>query len=86
MRARDPVGPENDKYIIGAATDADIVIAGWGVERPEYKPRAEAVLKILRQSGIKLQCFRVTAGGFPQHPLYLPGDLQPILYRRKKRK
>lgn len=35
---------------------------------------ADAVGLLRRQHQWELQCLRITRSGYPQHPLYLPGD------------
>ena len=83
--ALDPIGPENDKYIIEAASDADLVIAAWGVEKAAYKARAAAVRRLLRKNGIELSCLAITKDGYPKHPLFLKGSTEPIPYKRRVR-
>jgi hypothetical protein len=74
-RHPDPVGPRNDIALKALARRATIVVAAWG----EYKParaRAEQVLA----SGVlgDHTVLRLTAGGHPEHPLYLPKTLVPL--------
>jgi hypothetical protein len=76
-RDPDPVGPENNRYIIEAARGANRVIAAWGAHG-EYKQRGQEVLKLLVDAGIKVECLGLTKGKMPKHPLYLKADLEPI--------
>lgn len=64
----DPVGPENDRYILEAARRADIVVAAWGIHGA-CRNRDREVLQLLH--GIKLHCFGTTKEGHPRHPLYV---------------
>lgn len=77
-RAHDPVGPENDKYIVRAAREADIVVAAWGVHG-SYLARDEEVLKILP---LQPEALGVTKDGYPRHPLYVRGDTKLRPYAR----
>jgi hypothetical protein len=85
FRATDPrdlarmgwqVGPENDEYIDCAARNAAAVCVAWGAigENNAAERRVQVVMPIIRAAGHAPQCLRVTRGGFPQHPLYLPSD------------
>jgi hypothetical protein len=72
---RDPVGRGNDKAIVQAAKEADIVVCAWG-NHGAHRDRSAKVLKLLK--GIPLHALRVNGAGEPAHPLYLPGSLQPV--------
>ena len=76
--AKDPIGPENDKYILQCAADAGIVMYAWGLDG-KHMGRSHYVRGMLHEAGIKAYCLSVTAEGEPGHPLYLRGDLQPKL-------
>jgi hypothetical protein len=78
--ARDPVGRGNDAAILRAARQADIVVCAWG-NHGAHLERSRAVLRLLRGAGIALQVLRLNASGEPAHPLYLPGELRPQLWR-----
>jgi len=74
-KADDPIGPENDEWLVRLAKDANSVVAAWGNDG-SFMNRAEHVVKLLGP----LSCLRVTAKGHPQHPLYLPKGLTPTPY------
>lgn len=76
-RAADPVGPGNDAAILDAAMRSVMVIAAWG-GNGAYRGRETAVLRLLTCRN--LHCLRVGKNGQPCHPLYMPYDLQPILW------
>ena len=77
MRAQaDPVGPGNDAAIVRAAKEAAIVVCAWG-NHGAHQERSKAVVKLLRDNGIKVHALKVNANGEPAHPLYLRGDLEP---------
>ena len=75
--ARDPVGPGNDAAILRAAREAAIVVCSWG-NHGLHQGRAEAVVKLLRTSKVKLFLLKKNQDGQPAHPLYLRGDLKPV--------
>jgi hypothetical protein len=73
---KDPVGRGNDAAIVLAAKQAAIVVCAWGTHG-EHMDRGKQVLQFLAGAGVALHALRVTAGGHPAHPLYLPGSLAP---------
>ncbi len=81
----DVVGPDNDRHILAAATEAEMVICGWGTalktKHPVVKARVEHVVELLHTVHKKLYCIETTKDGQPGHPLMLPGNLQPRLWR-----
>jgi hypothetical protein len=80
MRAvRDPVGRGNDAAILRAAREAKIVVCAWG-SHGEHMQRGMRVVDMLTSHGIELHSLRVTAGGHPSHPLYLPQTLTPAVF------
>lgn len=81
---RDVVGPDNDEAIARLAADARFILVAWGscAAAPRLaRDRARALCTgdgVL--AGRELLALRVTKAGAPEHPLYLPGSLQPALY------
>ena len=69
----DPVGPENDRYLMEINTEADLTVVAWG-NHGVYNNRGKQVLKILSNPHC-LEMNRVT--GEPAHPLYMPKDMKP---------
>ena len=74
----DPVGPENDDYLLAWTQDSEIVIAAWGVHGA-LKGRGEAVRRMIP----KLHALKFTKDGHPSHPLYLPKTLTPIPFPKE---
>lgn len=74
----DPIGPDNDRHIARLAKQADLVIAGWGTHGA-LMDRGDRVLEVLRSVCVP-HCLEVTKHGFPKHPLYLKGDLEPQVF------
>ncbi len=67
-RARDPVGPGNDRHIAEAAAGADALVIAWGAHGA-LGGRDRAVLALL--AGCRPACLGLTRTGQPRHPLYL---------------
>jgi hypothetical protein len=74
--APDPVGPDNDRWLVKVASEASTIVVAWGAA--PQRERAQRVLMLLEsirsQSQAGLWCLSLTRGGHPRHPLYLPGD------------
>jgi len=76
---KDPVGPENDKWIKEEAEKASLIVLGWG-NHGSLRNRDKKVLPWLKEA----RCLAVTKQGQPSHPLYLSKTLKPFLYKTKK--
>ena len=72
MAARDPVGPENDRWLQRLATQAGLVVAAWGNDGG-FQGRSAVVRGYLPN----LHCLKLNASGEPAHPLYQRADTQP---------
>ncbi len=75
--AREPIGRGNDRAILAAAREAQIVVCAWG-NHGAHLGRSAAVKKMLVDTGIRTFVLRVNACGEPAHPLYLPAKLKPM--------
>jgi hypothetical protein len=76
----DPIGPDNDRYILESARAAQMAILACGVHVDVVSGRFQQVLDVLH--GIEVWCLGVTKDGYPKHPLYLSRDLQPVRFSR----
>lgn len=79
LKAKDPVGPENDEWLLREATAADCVVCTWGTHTflgSLLRDRAKSVVERLRASGVKLHHMGLNADGSPRHPLMLPWTTQ----------
>ena len=75
--ASDPVGPENDEHLAALANDSAITLAAWGVHGA-FGGRHNTVRVMLP----RLHYLRLTKGGHPGHPLYLPATLKPVEWKQ----
>lgn len=73
----DPVGPENDAYLLKAAAQVGLRVVAWGTHGA-LLGRHEAVLALLAE--YPLTALGVTQEGFPKHPLYLRADAPYVSY------
>ena len=74
----DPVGQENDRYILQAAQESDRIIVAWGV-LGGIENRCHAVLAML--AGGDVMCLKETKEGYPIHPLYVACSTEPKSYK-----
>ncbi len=68
--ATDPVGPENDQYLLQAAARSACMVAAWG-DGGHYQDRGRAVTALLITHSYDLSCLGRTQSGCPRHPLYI---------------
>jgi hypothetical protein len=78
--ARDPVGFQNDKSIVEAAQQAQLVVCAWG-NHGAHRDRSKKVVALLRRNDISLHVLKLNGNGEPAHPLYLPGALRAAPWR-----
>jgi len=62
----DPIGPENDSFLIASAKRCETVIVMWGNEG-SYKGRSREILEKLRKGRKKLYCLGINSTGEPKH-------------------
>ncbi len=77
-RVANPIGAENDDYLIKLGQQVDRVVLAWG-NGGSWGGRDRAAVGLLSaniQSG--LYCLGQTQRGQPKHPLYLKRDTLPI--------
>lgn len=75
-RAADPVGPDNDRWLVEIAAGAGIRIAAWGTHAT-FMERDKAVRRLIAGP---LHYLTITKDGHPHHPLRLRKDLTPTLW------
>lgn len=73
--------PQNDiaiEHIVkNVEKNGGITVLAWGDQAKHYGMRPTEVVRIIERI-TKPYVLRLTKGGFPAHPLYLPGDLVPV--------
>lgn len=88
LQADDPVGPDNASSISWAceraAENEGLVICAWGANG-RYMDQDETVVGWLEMLTIKPKCLRLTQGGAPEHPLFVPYETTPIPYNGRKK-
>lgn len=78
----DPVGPDNDMWLLRVAESCDKIVCAWGAQG-KHRDRSSRVVELLSQDHAdKLHCFGLTRAGEPKHPLYLPAATPLIPFTR----
>ena len=77
LSVRDPVGPDNDRYLKRLGNSAAMIIAAWGTKGTLLN-RDQTVKEMFRD---RLAYLRLTKENHPEHPLYLPATLIPYPWR-----
>ena len=73
LAVSDPVGIENDEWLIEQSQKAGLVIAAWGNTGAHLNRSSE-----VKQLIPKLHYLNLNQSGEPAHPLYLKLDLRPL--------
>jgi hypothetical protein len=73
-KSDDPIGPDNNRYIVETANECDKTILAWG-NHGELDDRYIDVIELLKDTAFILA---KTKSLQPAHPLYLKGDLLPV--------
>ena len=71
-----PIGIDNNFWLIKLHFEASLTIGAWG-NHGKYLDRGQEVINLINN----LYCLRITKEGHPSHPLYLPGNLKPIIFK-----
>jgi hypothetical protein len=72
LKVSDPVGEENNCFLVEAVERCSTVVVGWGI-KGTLLGRGSQVLQLL--AGRKdVYCLGITKDGHPRHPLYVKGD------------
>ena len=73
----EPIGLENNRYIIEYASKTDKVICAWG-NHGSYMKRSQDILNQIDNA----YYLKLNKSGEPAHPLYLNSELNPIPFKR----
>ncbi|MEM6869286.1 MAG: DUF1643 domain-containing protein [Cyanobacteria bacterium P01_C01_bin.121] len=80
--ATDPIGAENDRYVMESVSAADKVVLAWGNEGG-LLGRDHAILSQLTPYKEKLYCLHRNRSGHPRHPLYVPRSTSLKLFEKE---
>lgn len=80
FQSKDPVGSSNNYHILKECLKNSKIIGGWGNRILKFKARLKEIDKIL--STEEIYSLKLTNLSQPAHPLYLRGDLRPVLYKK----
>lgn len=72
----EPVGADNDRWIMEIASRAGVVVVAWG-NHARLNSRSRDVARLLLDGGIAATALAVNGSGEPKHPLYLSAELRP---------
>lgn len=73
----DPVGLENDAYILEALGECDTVVVAFG-DHGELNHRGADVIKLIKDHVGEVFCLKKNKSGMPVHPLYQPANSKLI--------
>jgi len=76
----DPIGPENNTWLVNLASKSSLVVAAWGNDGWRLG-RSAVVCRLLPS----LHCLKINKSGEPHHPLYLSPAITPQPYNRHGR-
>jgi hypothetical protein len=74
-KAADPIGQDNDKWLLEIEKKVELVVFAWGVHG-KFLNRDYQVINIISQGHF----IELSKDGVPKHPLYLKGDLKTKPY------
>ncbi len=81
-------GPGNDRHIVAAASEADLLVAGWGnpngIDPGTYARRIEKVLALLAPYPL-YAVGPLTRAGHPRHALLWTGDVEAAPFALTRR-
>jgi hypothetical protein len=74
-----PVGSENNTFILKAIRSASLVVVAWG-EKGIYRNRHKEVMELLSNEKINVHCLDVLKCNQPKHPLFAKKELTPRIF------
>ncbi|KIC77383.1 DUF1643 domain-containing protein [Streptococcus constellatus] len=69
----DPIGKDNDHYLLECVTQSDLIVACWG-NNGTYMNRE----KVIKELVPNLYCLQKNKNGTPHHPLRSPRNIHPL--------
>ena len=81
QKSRDPVGAENDEWIVRNARDSNVIVCAWG-NHGGHLDRDGRIRQMLEGEGLaeKMRHLGMTKMGKPRHPLRLRADTEPVRF------
>ena len=83
-QAAEPIGKDNDRYIMKSVLKSDRVILAWG-NHGTWQKQDLYTLQLLKNYN-HLYSLGMTKKGCPRHPLYLSRTIKPQIYDRSENK
>ena len=77
-QAAEPIGKDNDRYIIESVNRSDRIILAWG-NYGLWRKQDLYTLELLKNYNY-LYSLGITKRGCPRHPLYLRSTIRPEIY------
>jgi hypothetical protein len=77
--ATEPIGHENDAYLVTLSSQVDSLILAWG-NGGQWQGRDRQVLRLFADVALSPQCLGQTQQQHPKHPLYLKTTTLPQPY------
>ncbi|MBE9061028.1 DUF1643 domain-containing protein [cf. Phormidesmis sp. LEGE 11477] len=78
-QAEDPIGDQNDRYLLQTVEEADQVVLAWG-NWGSLAGRDRTILTLLTPHWAKLTYLQLNRSGQPRHPLYISRSVLPQRY------
>jgi hypothetical protein len=76
LEVEDPIGPDNNEWLMKMAKDAQIVVLAYGTPKhKKLRSRGEEVYEMLKPFNPHI--LRLSKNNIPYHPLYLPENIVP---------
>ena len=79
--SRNPIGTENDGWILRKARESDVIVCAWG-NHGGHLGRDGRIRRMLEGEGLagKMRHLGLTKMGKPRHPLRLRADTVPVRF------
>jgi hypothetical protein len=78
-QADDPIGAENDFYLMSLRERVEQIILAWG-NWGSLQGRDRTVMHLLSNQET-MYCLGLTKAGSPKHPLYIKRDVLPMAFK-----
>lgn len=72
FKVSDPVGEENNRFLMQAVERCSTVVVGWGTRGTLFGRDRQAMSLLAGRKDV--YCLGITKDGLPRHPLYVKGD------------